>query len=143
MTFAQRPRSLSIVLTLILLQGLGLLAYGLYLVYLEGWLARDPGTLLGRYLPFAIFKTISYSLVMVLFALLALLLASSLYRIKWWAWTAAISLQGFSMLSALIEYLSHRPNYTGMLISIALVFYLNQSEVQDVFRGSWRDQHDR
>lgn len=141
MASARRPRSWSIVFTLILVQGIGVLVYGLYLAYLEGWLRRDPGTLPGRFLPFAFFKPVSYSLVLVLFALLALLLAISLHRTRWWAWTAAVSLQGINLLSALIEYLQQRPNYAGMLFGIVIVFYLNQSEVQEIFRGGRGEHH--
>ena len=136
MTSPSGPRSLSILITIYALQGLGLLAYGLYLISLEGWFYIDPGLPLGRLLPFAIIEEFSFGLTMVLIALLILLLAIALGRIKRWAWTFGIGLQGLSLLAALLEYLHHRPAYVAMVFGIVIVFYLNQAEVQDAFRGA-------
>jgi len=141
MSTAKSPRSLSILFFLYLLQGLGLLAYSIYMAILEGWLTRDPGVILGRFIPIALLNEMSYSLVMVLIAVLVLLVAISLRRIKRWAWTVAVFIQGISLLFALLEYSRHRPNYSGMLFSIAIVFYLNQADVQEAFRGAMLEQN--
>lgn len=141
MVAAYRPRSLQILVILIVMQSLGLFSYGLYLLTLHGWLIRDPGLPLGRFLPFVLPEDFSFGLVMVLLALLLFLLAVSLRRMKRWAWIAVVFMQGFSLLSALLEYFRNKPNFTGMLLSIVIVFYLNQSEVQEIFRGVLQEQN--
>jgi hypothetical protein len=69
------------------------------------------------------------------FALLGAVIAFALLRLKSWAWMAAMELQGLGLIAALYAYLRGNPNYVGMLISIILVFYLNQQEIRAAFRG--------
>ncbi|UCH59479.1 MAG: hypothetical protein JSV61_14855 [Anaerolineales bacterium] len=141
MTSDKRPRSLSILTFLVFLQGVGFLAYGIYVISLEGWFTRGSSLLLSRFSPFVLINATSYNLVVILSALLLLLVGISLRRTKRWAWTAAISVQGLGLLFALLEYSNQRPNFIGMLFGIAIVIYLNQSEVQEILRGQIPEKH--
>jgi len=102
----------------------------------QGWNADVHGFALYHYLPYVIPEYASFSLLIMLFSLLLLLVGISLRRQRGWAWMAAITLQGLSLLAGLIEYYNQRPNYLGMAISVLVVFYLNLSDIQEVFRGA-------
>jgi hypothetical protein len=130
----QRPRSVIILAALQILQGLGLLGYGISLVVEKGWVL-SAAAIAVQYMPFAWFEGISSGVVLICLALFTLLIAIALLRLKSWAWMAAIAIQGLGLLAALIDYIRHRPNFIGMLLGIILVLYLNHREIQEVFRG--------
>lgn len=131
----RQTRSLTILFWLLVIQGLSMLAAGSYGVINQGWLALIQRHSFYDYLPFVIPTDFSYSGLVLLLSLLLLLIGISVCRLKPWAWTSAMTLQGISLLSGLILYLNQRPNYPGMASSIVIVFYLNLSDVQEVLRG--------
>jgi len=51
------------------------------------------------------------------------------------AWVATMFLQGLYLAAQLYVYFTGQPRYIQMLISVGTVFYLNQRDVQLVFRA--------
>ena len=130
----QRPRSVAILVMLQVFQGIGLIAYSLYMGELFGWGFEQKDFQFLHIAPIEVFETISSGTLYLVLAILTLYIALALWLLNSWAWIAAMTLQGFSLFAALVGYLGHQPNYISMLLSILLVFYLNQQEVQAVFR---------
>jgi hypothetical protein len=130
----RRSRSVTILAVLHFLQSLVLLGFGIYLVSTTGW-SQPEATQASRFLPLALFQGMISGVVTLVFALLGAVIAFALLRLKSWAWMAAMELQGLGLIAALYAYLRGNPNYVGMLISIILVFYLNQQEIRAAFRG--------
>jgi len=130
----RRSRSVTILAALHFLQSLVLLGFGIYLVSTTGW-AQTETTQASQFLPLALFQGMISGVVTLVLALLGVLIAFALLRLKSWAWMAAMELQGLGLIAALYAYLRGNPNYVGMLIGIILVFYLNQQEIRAVFRG--------
>lgn len=130
----QRPRSVAILVILQVLQGIGLLAYSLYMGEMYGWGFEKREVQLPHIAPFEVFEVLSSGLLYLVLAIITLYIALALWLLSSWAWIAAMTLQGFSLLAALVGYLRHHPNYISMLLGILLVFYLNQQEVQSAFR---------
>lgn len=65
------------------------------------------------------------------------LCAFGLWRRKRWAWYLTMLQLGFFMLSDLYSYFNDQPIATyvwSMVLNVCMVFYLNQREVQNVFR---------
>ncbi|MGH2587006.1 MAG: hypothetical protein ACRDJE_18995 [Dehalococcoidia bacterium] len=73
------------------------------------------------------------------YSILGIVIAVGLWRLQRWAWIAAMLWFGLSMVGSLLAYRNGEPYYALMVIEIITVFYLNQRDVQQVFR-SRRDQ---
>lgn len=136
----RRPRSVSIIAWLHLVQSLVLLVFGAFLFEASSGLTIRIITAI-RLIPLAVFQSMISVLVMVILAVFGVFVAIALFRLKAWAWLAAMSLQGIGLVAALYGYITGRPNYVGMLIGIILVLYLNQYEVRIAFREQ-RDERD-
>lgn len=130
----QSPRSLPILVALMVLQAIGLIGYGSvqFLAHGDSITAILAGV--NRFIPFAVFTGISNGLVAVFLGLINLVIAVALSRLRHWAWIGALALQGVSLIAALMAYLSQRPNYISMVLGVVLVLYLNQSEIQVAFQ---------
>ncbi len=50
------------------------------------------------------------------------------------AWFFTMALQGVYLAVHLYDYVEHEPSYVQMIITLGIVFYLNQRDVQLVFR---------
>ena len=53
--------------------------------------------------------------------------------LKRWGWVLTMILTGIGLSLAIWNYFQGRPNYVGLVLSLAIVFYLNQREVQATF----------
>lgn len=134
----RRPRSVTIIAWLHLVQSLVLLIFGVFLFEAsDGFTIRVITAI--RLIPPAIFQNMASILVMVVLAVFGVFVAIALFRLRGWAWLAAMSLQGIGLLAALYGYITGRPNYVGMLSGILLVLYLNQYEVRIAFREQRED----
>jgi hypothetical protein len=70
-----------------------------------------------------------------------LVAAIGLLRMWRWAWVLVMLLVGYSMAVNLWQYFSGgSPPYLGMAIDVAIVFYLNQREVQRAFGHNDRNR---
>jgi hypothetical protein len=128
-----RPRSIGIATGLLVIQGLGLLGYGIYQLITHGW--GFSAVVRGwRYIPFPLFESLSSGIILTVLGAVTLLVAVAFLALTRYAWQAAMTLQGFGLLVGLINYLRHRPNYIGMALGVLLVLYLNHQEVQEAFR---------
>lgn len=65
--------------------------------------------------------------------LLALVVSLGLFRLKWWAWLLAMTMEGLNLASALIAYGVGHPEYVTMVVGIVTVLALNQREVHQAF----------
>jgi hypothetical protein len=72
--------------------------------------------------------------------LLELVIAFGLWRLKRSAWVLKMIQQGIGMSVYLWFYANGDPLYLSMLLSVIIVFYLNQHEVQQVFERKPRFQ---
>lgn len=130
----RRPGSITLLAWLHFFQSLALLGFAVYLYQKAGGV-QTPDDRALQFLPLALFEGMLSSAVLVVLALLGVYIAVALLRLKSWAWLAAMSLQGLGLMAALYAYSQGRPNYLGMAIGIFLVLFLNQKDVQAVFRG--------
>lgn len=76
---------------------------------------------------------VASAMVLISISLIMFLVAFSFLRQKSWAWLAAVTIQGLSLLVGLVEYLIDNPNYVALAFGVVMVFYLNQQEVRDIY----------
>lgn len=74
-----------------------------------------------------------YYLVRFALSLLGVPAVFGLLRRRRWAWALVMIQMGAVMALDLTAYFAGEPRYRSMLMSVIIVFYLNQSEVQDTF----------
>jgi len=121
---AQRPRAISFVAGLLLLQGLLETLVGILELYSH---VEDNGLMMNTWQ-----HALAGLPVVVGIALLAV--AVGLWQLRPWAWLLAMSLQGLSLGQALTVYLLGEPDYWSMALSAFVVLALNQEEVREAFR---------
>ena len=66
-------------------------------------------------------------------AVLRLVCLFGLWRLKRWAWFLMMLLLTYSMAVDIVAFFRGNPIYIAMLLNVAMVFYLNQREVQELF----------
>ncbi len=134
----ERPRSLGILVIIKIFQGLVLLGFGVFQASQFGWGWAWEGSELvfTPLVPYSVIDLAYSGLLYLILAIITLFIALELWLVRRWAWLAAMTLQGLSLLAALFGYLQGQPNYISMALGIVLVLYLNQAEVQAVFRRS-------
>ncbi|MFO7634297.1 MAG: hypothetical protein R6W76_17240 [Caldilinea sp.] len=121
----RRPFGLYMILILLTLQGLiGVLltsVFGLGLLLLPGetWAEYDV----------QLFELIE-PLILLLITLVVLV---GLWRYRAWGWYGMMLLLAYWMATDAIGYFTGSPAFGSMLLSVAMVFYLNQREVRDLF----------
>jgi hypothetical protein len=69
-----------------------------------------------------------------------LVIISGLIRLRRWAWVTVMVANGLSMVLNLYHYYRGEPFYLGMLLSLAIVFYLNSRDVQQAFKTRRQSQ---
>lgn len=67
-----------------------------------------------------------------------LIVSVGLWRLQRWAWVATMSWAGINMAQALWAYWIEDPQYAAMALSVVIVLYLNQRDVQFAFIESTR-----
>jgi hypothetical protein len=67
-----------------------------------------------------------------------LIMSVGLWRLQRWAWVATMSWAGINMAQALWAYWIGEPQYAAMVLSVVIVLYLNQRDVQLAFIESTR-----
>jgi uncharacterized membrane protein (DUF2068 family) len=72
--------------------------------------------------------------------LVELVIAFGLWHLKRFAWVLIMIQQGIGMAVYLWFYANGEPLYLSMLLSVIIVFYLNQREVQQAFQHRPRFQ---
>jgi hypothetical protein len=65
---------------------------------------------------------------------ISLALAIGLWFLRRWAWTGVMLWHGMVLAFGLLAYLRGEEPYGQMAVSVLVIFYLNQSEVQAAFR---------
>lgn len=128
-----RPRSVSFVSWLIVLQGSGFLGAGALRILVDqrgdlGYEFLTPLTSHG-----STYLLLSGS-VWLLLGLLAFICALALWRMHKFGWVAAMLLQMTALIYALVVYLRGSSNYLAMIFGVVIVFILNNQEVQNAFR---------
>jgi hypothetical protein len=69
------------------------------------------------------------------FAALLVLIAAGMWRLRRAAWVGTMLLVGFLMVIELVWYAQGAPRYHIMTLCVLIVFYLNQRQVQSLFRA--------
>lgn len=69
---------------------------------------------------------------------IGLIVSVGLWRLQRWAWVATMSWAGINMAQALWAYWIGEPQYSAMALSVVIVLYLNQRDVQLAFIESTR-----
>jgi hypothetical protein len=67
-----------------------------------------------------------------------LIASVGLWRLQRWAWSATMLWAGINMAQALYAYYVGEPQYSAMALSVVIVLYLNQRDVQLAFIESTR-----
>lgn len=128
-----RPKSVTILAVLQVIQSLGFLAFGTMQLLNYDWPEviywDTPETLIP-----SLFDIITSGIGLIFVGVLMLIVTIDLLRLKGWAWILSMSVQGMGLVAALSSYLRGEPSYISMFLGVLLVFYLNQQEVQDAFR---------
>src|SRR5262245_37326646 len=62
------------------------------------------------------------------------LVAIGVYTLRRWGWTALMILIGVALGEGIIRYYRGEPRYLIMMFNVLIVFYLNQRNVQRLFR---------
>ena len=123
----KRPFGLYMILFLLTLQGL----LGAVLAILFGFgLAVAPGEMLDAVGPVLVELVVPFALM-----LFTLFVAVGLWRYKPWGWYGMMLLLAYWTASDAIGYFTGDPDYVAMLLNVAMVFYLNQREVRDLFEA--------
>lgn len=121
----KRPFGLYMILILLTLQG----ALGALLALLFGLsLALSPGEFFDTVLPLFVDIVVPLALL-----LITLVVAIGLWRYKTWGWYGMMLLLAYWMATDAIGYFGGTPDYVSMVLNVAMVFYLNQREVRDLF----------
>jgi uncharacterized membrane protein (DUF2068 family) len=130
----KRPRSVTVIGVLLLMQGL--------------ILSIAPGVLIGLIIAdhldvLPVYETIDVSTIvqestLSLFStfvvgIFALVSSIGLLRLRYWGWLMAMIVQGVAMIIKLIEYWRGPPDYIQMFVSVIIVFYLNQRHIRHFF----------
>lgn len=68
-----------------------------------------------------------------------LILSVGLWRLRRWAWVATMLWAGINMAQALYGYFWGTPQFIAMALSVVIVLYLNQRDVQLAFLESTQD----
>ena len=63
-----------------------------------------------------------------------------LWRYQLWAWYGMMLLLAYWMATDALFYFNGAPDYGSMVLNVAMVFYLNQREVRELFEA--RAQHE-
>ena len=124
----RRPFGLKAIIALLILQVLVslILILGFFVnsqAMLES-ISNDPELFIE--LPISILTT-------VLLLVPRLLAAVGLWRLRRWGWVLNMVLISFAMVYDVILYFRGTPHYFPMLVNVAMVFYLNQQDVQSLF----------
>jgi hypothetical protein len=67
-----------------------------------------------------------------------LIVSYGLWRLRRWAWVATMLWAGANMGQALYGYFWAEPQFTAMVLSVVIVLYMNQRDVQLAFIESTR-----
>ena len=67
-----------------------------------------------------------------------LIVSVGLWHLQRWAWVATMCWAGINMAQALWAYWIGEPQYAAMVLSVVIVLYLNQRDVQLAFIESTR-----
>ncbi|NMC14597.1 MAG: hypothetical protein GYA34_17140 [Chloroflexi bacterium] len=127
-----RPTSITVLIVLLFIQAVGTLGYGIFLGYSRGWTIFKGERFL-NFLPFAMADHVTSGVVLISISVFMFIVVLSFIRQKPWAWLAAMTIQGLSLIVGLVEYLIDNPNYVALAFGVVLVFYLNLQEVRDTF----------
>lgn len=73
--------------------------------------------------------TIANGIIIAVWALLII----GLWLLQRWAWLLLMIFTGVTLTFALVRYLEGNPDYIGMLVNVAVAFYLNDHNVQRAF----------
>ncbi len=121
-----RPFGLFVIITLLILQvllGALVVILGVLSVVVQS-ATEFVGTIMAN--PLAPVDTL-------LVPLWALVVVVGLWRYHRWAWYMMMLLLAYWMATDAINYFNAAPDYFPMLLNVAMVFYLNQREVQQLF----------
>jgi hypothetical protein len=134
-TRRRRPRAVSFVASLLLLESLLVVLVGMVLVgvqmatlptlqfMLDDALGQIVGALPG----------LGISVIVILAGGGLALAGVGLLHLREWAWVLAMALQGLGLAYALYDYASGQPEYVPLALGSFVVLVLNQREVRQAF----------
>lgn len=130
----KRPRSVTIIGLLLLLQGLFLALFGGTVVALRVASRLDALPANEQVdVPWALLPDMLSSTSTLVIGVFGLVSSIGLLRLRSWSWLMAMIVQGVSMILNLIDYTRGEANYLAMLFAAVVVFYLNRRDIRQVF----------
>jgi hypothetical protein len=130
----ERPRSVIILVVFQIFQSLTLFTYGGFRITTAAW-PNKAWELSLDFLAASLVMVITSGAGLLVLGFIALIIAWQLFRMKRYAWLMAMALQGIILLTSLMAYMRHEPNYILMAFGVVLVFYLNQNDIRAVMRA--------
>ena len=127
----KRPLSITIIGVLILCQGLVFTAVaGVTLPLVSAIVFRwlPPGYV--AELPNYTQRELLFAGAALVMGICCLVSGVGVLRLRSWAWLMAMIVQGINLSTELFNYLRSQPVYFNMLVSVIIVLYLNQRDVQ-------------
>ncbi len=127
----KRPLSITIIGVLILCQGLVFTAVaGVTLPLISAIMFRwlPPGYV--AELPNYTQRELLFVGAALVIGVCCLVSGVGVLRLRSWAWLMAMIVQGINLSSELVNYLRGHPVYFNMLVSVIIVLYLNQRDIQ-------------
>jgi len=83
--------------------------------------------------PFVEVESLELAAIRLIAATVLLVVAVGLWLLRRSAWIATMLATGVGLAQAIVMYWQGFPDYSGMLINVLIVFYLNQRAVQRTF----------
>jgi hypothetical protein len=130
----KRPLSVTLVGALVLIQGLVFTAiWGLILGAFGAryWGALPPEVV--AELPDITLPELLLAATNLVMGLVGLISGVGILRLRAWAGLMALIAQGMNLIAELISYTRGEAEYLNMVISVIIVFYLNQRDVRNAF----------
>lgn len=108
----------------------------LQLLQVLAWVALLYGSTLPQFATIAEeiidISAVSYS-IQINSTFLLLIALPGLWFFKRWGWITLMIQLGISLSMGIWQFVEGTPNYISMILNVAIVFYLNQREVQQLF----------
>jgi hypothetical protein len=130
----RRPRAVSFVASLLLLESLLVTLVGLLVFVAELLSLSLPTAANDAFGPIVdVLPGLGLAITVVVAGSGLLLASAGLFWMREWGWTLAMAFQGFGLANSLYAYFHGQPQFLTMAVTSLVVLVLNQREVRQAF----------